>query len=358
MERATTGSVPTIGARDGNLTARGRRTLGAIIVAVIGFTATAAVLSSGLGLVDMARWAAEQQRAFHTMVNELLGVNRHGGLASLGLVGACLAYGFLHAAIPGHGKFLIAGAGIASRISTVRLVGLSLAASLAQAATAIALVYGSFALLDITAGWAMAATDQILVPLSYLAILAIGLILIRRAISGFHGIWREQAARFGLIAPALAASDDHHHTHDHHAHDDHTHGEHVHDHDHDGLCGCGHRHAPTPQEVEAIRSWRDAAMLVIGIGLRPCTGAVFVLVAAWRMHLFTVGAVAAVAMALGTGTFISLVAISATTARGATLFAAGVRNVGLAVPILQLGAGVAITLISVAFLIAGIWPNI
>lgn len=319
-------SVPTI--PRGESARRPWRIIGAAALAVLAFTATAAILSSGLGLVDMARWAAEQQRAFHTMVSKLLALEGGGWMAASGLIAACLAYGFVHAAIPGHGKFLIAGAGIASRISTARLVALSAAASFTQALTAIALVYGSFALLDITAGWAMTATDRVLIPLSYVAILVIGVILVRRALKGFSAALR----RAGLPE--------------------------VHDHQGDCHAGCGHRHMPTPEEADAIRDWRDAAMLIAGIGLRPCTGAVFVLVAAWRMDLIAVGAASAFAMAVGTGAFISLVAISATTARSATLVAAGVRNAGLAVPILQLVAGIAILLISVAFLVASVFPGI
>ena len=288
------------------------------MLAAAAFLATAAILSSGLGLVDMARWAAEQQRAFHTMVQKLLTLERGGTMAAAGLISACLAYGFLHAAVPGHGKFLIAGAGLASRISTLRLVALSVAASLAQAVTAVVLVYGSFTLLDITAGWAMTATDRVLIPLSYAAILAIGVVLIRRGIRGVAAVRGHRSAGSS---------------------------------DHPGAChaGCSHRHAPTRDEVDAIRTWRDAAVLIAGIGLRPCTGAVFVLVAAWRMDLLGIGALSAVAMALGTGAFVSLVAVSATTARGATLAATGLGNGGIVLPLLQVLAGGAIASMRLPF---------
>ncbi|MEO1103099.1 MAG: hypothetical protein AAFW98_05125 [Pseudomonadota bacterium] len=294
--------------------------MASIAVALIAFLAMAVALSSGLGLIDMARWAATQQRAFYEMVQQLLALEGGSIIASTALIGACLAYGFVHAAIPGHGKFLIAGAGLASRITALRLVGLSLMASAAQAVTAIVLVYGSFALLDITAGWAMEVTDRILIPASYVAILVIALILIRRAARGL----------MALVRPAT---------------DGHNHGP-----------GCNHRHGPTVEEADAIRSWRDAAMLVAGIGLRPCTGAVFVLVAAWRMNLVWVGVAAAFAMALGTGAFISLVALSATSARGATLFAAGAQYARVAVPVLQMLAGVAILLVALAFLTVSLFP--
>ncbi|WP_075222562.1 nickel/cobalt transporter [Acuticoccus yangtzensis] len=337
-------SVPITGSRVAPGPRRLWRTAIAVVLAVAFFAATAFMLSSGLGLVEAAQWATTQQRAYYEMMRHMMEA-RGSAFASLGLIGASLAYGFIHAAIPGHGKFLIAGAGIASRASVRRLVALSLAASLAQAVTAVVLVYGSFSVLSITAGWAVDATDKVLAPLSYLAILAIAIILIRRALRGFGSAWEQQAARIGAFAtgrPAPAAQ-----SHPHHAHH-----EHVHDHDEDGLCGCGHRHAPTLEEADALRSWKDAAMLIAGIGLRPCTGAVFVLAVAWRMNLIGVGIASAVAMALGTGAFISLVAVSAATARGATLFAAGVKHAGLVVPTLQLCAGISIALISSAFLIA------
>lgn len=307
----------------------------AIVSAVAAFGAMAAVLFSGLGLIDMARWAATQQRAFHSMVTQLLSAEGGSAIAAASLLSACLIYGFLHAAVPGHGKFLIAGAGLSSRITTLKLVGLSMAASLAQALTAVALVYGSFALLDITVGWAMSATSRVLIPLSYVAILVIGAVLIHRAIKGLSAI----------TARKRGAAHGHHRcgTHHHHEHD------HEHHHEHHG---CNHRHGPTADEAAAITSWRDAAILVAGIGMRPCTGAVFVLVAAWRMDHLAMGSAAAVAMALGTGAFISLVAVSATTARGATLFAAGAKNAGIAMPLLQLFAGGAIVLLSALFLAA------
>ncbi|MEM8854405.1 MAG: hypothetical protein AAGD34_11955 [Pseudomonadota bacterium] len=297
------------------------------------FVLVALMLSSGLGLMDMARWAATQQRAFHTMVQKLLGLDGGGFFPLVTLMGACFAYGFVHAVIPGHGKFLVAGAGLASRVSMLRLVAISVAASMMQAVTAIILVYGSFALLDLTAGWAMTATDRVLIPLSYVAIMIIGVIVLRRAIKGFQAYW---ARTF----PS--------HDHAHHAH-------HHHDHDHDHG-GCSHKHAPTVEEADAVRNWRDAVMLIAGIGLRPCTGAVFVLVAAWRMNLIAVGAGAAFAMAVGTALFIAMVAISASMARGATLFAAGAERAAFMVPVLQLVAGGAITMIGLSFFVASVIP--
>ncbi len=169
------------------------RTWASATAAVAAFFALAVALSTGLGLVDLAHWAGAQKRAFYDMITQLLSMEGSNALsASVTLLGACLAYGFIHAAVPGHGKFLIAGAGLASRMTALRLVVLSGLASLAQALTAIVLVYGSFSVLDITAGWAQMATDVVLVPASYVAVIVISLVLIRRAWRGMN-VWFEPA---------------------------------------------------------------------------------------------------------------------------------------------------------------------
>ena len=129
-------TVPIIGSRVAAHPRRHWRTAVAAVLALAFFAATAILLSSGLGLVEAAKWATTQQRAYYEMMRHMMEA-RGSTFASLGLVGASLAYGFAHAAVPGHGKFLIAGAGVASRASASRLVALSLAASLAQALTAI-----------------------------------------------------------------------------------------------------------------------------------------------------------------------------------------------------------------------------
>lgn len=49
--------------------------------------------------------------------------------------------------------------------------------------------------------------------------------------------------------------------------------------------------------------------------MRPCTGALFLLVIAWRLDIFAVGCLAVVAMSLGTASFNLIVAASGVAAR-------------------------------------------
>src|SRR6056297_3926842 len=165
------------------------------------------------GADDVARWATEGQRNVQQTMAGYLRKLRAGEAGALaGLLGLCFAYGFFHAAGPGHGKILIGGYGVGARVPVVRLSLLALLSSLAQAATAVALVYAGVLLLGATRDAMQGAADKIMAPASYGAIALVGLWL----------LWR------GLRRLRRATLKRH----------DHTHGE-------DGVCSsCGHRHGP------------------------------------------------------------------------------------------------------------------
>lgn len=68
-------------------------------------------------------------------------------------------------------------------------------------------------------------------------------------------------------------------------------------------------------DVKTLGSIRDAAALVASIAIRPCTGALFVLVIAAQFDAFWIGALSVVTMGLGTAAFNLLVAGSGVAAR-------------------------------------------
>jgi ABC-type nickel/cobalt efflux system permease component RcnA len=92
--------------------------------------------------------------------------------------------------------------------------------------------------------------------------------------------------------------------------------------------------------VERVGGTGATLALVGAMAARPCTGALFLLVIAWRFDLAAAGAVGVVAMGLGTAAFTLLVAVLAVAGRDTALFAAGGGRAGrLLAPGLQLAAG-------------------
>src|SRR5690349_19845165 len=116
--------------------------------------AALAVAALGLwfsGAVEIfARWALVQQRELQNGLARAINAVRGGHPGALAaLLSVTFAYGFFHAAGPGHGKVLIASYGIGRQVPLLRLISVALLSSLGQAVTAIVLVYGTLWLL----GW-------------------------------------------------------------------------------------------------------------------------------------------------------------------------------------------------------------
>ena len=71
---------------------------------------------------------------------------------------------------------------------------------------------------------------------------------------------------------------------------------------------CGHTHGRSPRDLDAPLSWQGLAGMVASIGLRPCSGAVLVLLVAYSLDLRWAGIAAVLAMSLGTAITVSLLA--------------------------------------------------
>lgn len=235
----------------------------------------------GFGGSDrIAVWATEGQRnAQNALAQSLRALRANDPGALSALLGLCFAYGVFHAAGPGHGKILIGGYGVGTRVSLPRLASLAIASSLAQAASAVALVYTGVLVLGWTRAQMEGLTERWLAPLSYAAIALIGLWLLWR---GLRRLW-----------PSVQT-----HSHDH---------------------TCNHRHGVTTQEAENVTSLRDALLLIGAVALRPCTGALFLLIITWRMGLVGQGIAGAFAIGLGTATITLLVAAASVVLREGTL---------------------------------------
>jgi nickel/cobalt transporter (NicO) family protein len=100
--------------------------------------------------------------------------------------------------------------------------------------------------------------------------------------------------------------DDHHPSHDHGGH------EHAHDHAHDHA---GHSHGPEPGDLVGPEGWARGFSAILAVGLRPCSGAILVLVFALAQGLFWIGVASTFVMGLGTAITVAAIASFAVGAR-------------------------------------------
>lgn len=310
----------------------------ALMVTGLGLAVLVAILWLTGTLDGLAVWIAAGQRAAQERLAGVIRALRGGEPGALAAFWAvCLSYGVLHAAGPGHGKLIIGGYGLARRVPVGRLAGLALAASLAQAAVAVALVYAVLAVLGLGRTAVEGAADRWVTPIGHAMITGLGLWLVWRGVRGVSA---------GLAAEGRADHHDHHHGQDHSGHD-HDHG-HVHGPD------CGHVHGPTLDQVERVRDWRDGVMLVAGIAMRPCAGALFVLILTWQLGLALAGIVGAFVIGLGTGLVTVAVALMAVWAREGALAGLGRGRLARALPVLELTLGAVIAVAAIGLLTSGL----
>lgn len=213
----------------------------------------------------------QQQKFYRALAKSIRQLREERSLsAAYSLILLSFLYGIFHAAGPGHGKMVISAYLLANERVVRKGIFLAFMSAFMQAITAIVLVG--------TAIWVIAATGRkiqnfvgILEQASYAMICIVGLYMIWRALFGHHH------------------EGGHAHNHDH-SHDDHA-------------------HMPTADQVQKVHSWKDAASIILAVGIRPCSGAVLVMVFANTLGLMAAGIIATFAMSLGTAITVATLAV-------------------------------------------------
>jgi nickel/cobalt transporter (NicO) family protein len=199
-----------------------------------------------------------------------------------------------------------------------RGVALSFASALLQALAAVAIVGIFAAILGQTAA-TMTQAARAIEMASYCLIVAVGARLCwakgRAFLAELHDLaWPKQAhAHAGHAHHCEHAADVPTCTHDH----GHHHGCAAHHHHHDHHAGCGHAHGPDPQTLSGPGGWRRGLAAILAVGLRPCSGAILVLVFALAQGLFWLGIVSTFAMGIGTAITVASIATFAVAAGSA-----------------------------------------
>ncbi|MCK9916168.1 nickel/cobalt transporter [Microbacteriaceae bacterium K1510] len=269
-------------------------------------------------------WILAKQAEFYRQFSGLIRAAKTDGSAAYTLMGLSFLYGIFHAAGPGHGKAVISSYLVANNETWRRGVVLSFASAVLQAITAIVIVGIAAVLLGATAKM-MGDTVRIIETVSYALIVVIGLRLLWVKGRAFLRLWRGEK-------PVAHAHHHHDHDHDHshahghahahahdHAHHDHAHDHsygHHHDHDHDDEASAwGHAHAPEPQELAGKHWLRRGLAAIVAVGLRPCSGAIIVMVFALAQGIFWIGVASTFVMGIGTAITVTAIATIAVAAR-------------------------------------------
>ncbi|MBB42919.1 MAG: hypothetical protein CMM44_04045 [Rhodospirillaceae bacterium] len=239
------------------------------LVALIWFCmskAIAAELSSNPSFwSNVVSWIFDQQRAFHKeLIVSIQNIkNKSSYTASISLISLSFLYGIFHAAGPGHGKAVITSYLATQPEKRVSAILLATGSSLIQGITALIIVYG---LIFVAGFLPRDASDAISWSerASFLLVMILGVILIIKSLQS----WKN-------------------------------------DYQNTGNDMCSHVHGPTKVQIRASRNILTTLSIILSIGLRPCTGAVVVLVFAQALGLYFAGIIAVLMMALGTGITVS-----------------------------------------------------
>ena len=226
-------------------------------------------------------WVIQAQQKMQRELASAVKRLKSGNAVSAGLLlaGLSFVYGIVHAIGPGHGKAIISSYVIANEETVRRGILISFLAAGLQGLTAVVLV--GLLLVGLSAtGFQITAWTRHLETLSYALIALFGLYLL---VAELRRLWRRRQGA------------------------SHTHGGHDH-HDHDHADGEACDHMVDVREITGPVSWQKIAAVVVSVGIRPCSGAVLVLVFALTQGLFWAGVAATFAMAFGTAITVAALA--------------------------------------------------
>jgi nickel/cobalt exporter len=244
-------------------------------------------------------WLLAKQSEFYQQMSATIRAAKSDGSAVWTLLAISFAYGIFHAAGPGHGKAVISSYLVANQETARRGIVLSFASALMQSLVAVAIVAVCAWLLNATAK-TMCGAEKAIEIASYALIAAFG----------FRLVWTKGGGFFRALEAPRPASAMTVATHEHHHHDgDHDHHDHVHD------AHGGHAHGPVPSELAGPGGWSRGFSAIVAVGIRPCSGAILVLVFALAQGLFWAGIAATLVMGLGTAITVAAIAVIAVSAK-------------------------------------------
>lgn len=247
-------------------------------------------------LIKIVEW----QRSFNQLISGYLNqIEQTPTQAGIGLVGISFLYGLFHAVGPGHGKFVIAGYLSTNPLHLKNSIRLTLLSSLMQGI--IAVIMTSIVIVVLTLSSAHFRLTQLWMErASFLLIIMLGCYWIIKYTQHLYRQYHQQKSvittpHFSIKQATPIKTSSVLITNNRHQHHDN--------------CGCGHQHILTADDVAQAQDWKSQLMIILSIGARPCSGAIFVLFLAYMIDLYWWGVLATMAMAVGTGFALSCFAL-------------------------------------------------
>lgn len=244
------------------------------------------------------------------------------------LIGFSFIYGMLHSLGPGHGKVIVSTYLATHPTKAKASLVLTIVSAFLQALVAILLV--SVLLWGFSASMRMVNDKaNMFVSLSFALVAVVGALICWKALRNIYRSLRKpklkvkaittlaadtsspisvqspMALRSSVPAGSMMLTPSNALQPVEHAHADHSHAD----------CGCGHQHVADADAINKASTLREYAGIIVTIGVRPCTGAIMVLLFANMVGLYWMGVVSAFAMAVGTAFTTSTIAIMTLTGK-------------------------------------------
>lgn len=261
----------------------------------------------------LATLASLQRQAMATLRDQVDAIQTGQGVEPVfALVAIAFLYGIVHAAGPGHGKFVVGGFFLSRRAKIAQGIGLSAAISFIQALSAVLLVAVFTVAVD-------AGSRRLLENANLLETLSYGLI----ALLGVGLAWNAFKKK--------------------------------------SCCHAPHEHGPTCSHAQQHRqktTFKELLASSLAVGIRPCTGAVMILLFTFANQIAWAGVMATFAMALGSMITVSAVSLGAIGAHSALSRLAGSTKAWeLARQAGGVAAGLLIALAGAAMMAASLTPT-
>ncbi|MBD1575213.1 nickel/cobalt transporter [Vibrio sp. S11_S32] len=254
-------------------------------------------------LVQSMHWQKEINDVLANLLIESKSNNLH---AILYFSGLSFAYGILHSLGPGHGKVIVTTYLSTHPTKVKTSLWLTVTASITQALVAICLVT--------TLLWVFNASMRevnnksfYFMDASSLIMALLGILMIYNGVKNFVKA-RKNREPAGLSIQKMTPITDAAHSMQPltsslnlQSYDT--------NHQHDANCGCGHQHFVAADDINNANNFKQYLLIILGIGMRPCTGAIMVLLFSHVMGLYWLGVLSSFLMGIGTALTISAIAL-------------------------------------------------